>query len=46
MTVYTFSEYVWQDREQTGALFNDFDWLGVQRSNFWFNTRLGYKNTF
>ena len=44
MTVYTFEEYEWQDREQIGTLINVSDWLNLQRNTFWSNTRLAYKN--
>jgi len=44
MTVYTFEEYEWQDREQIGRLINVSDWLNLQRNTFWSNTRLAYKN--
>ena len=44
MTVYTFSEYVWQDRSQIGSQFQSTIFIDQQRHNFWQNTRLAYKN--
>jgi hypothetical protein len=44
MTVYTFTEYVWQDRSQIGALLDLNTFLNQQRNTFWVNTRLTYKN--
>jgi len=43
MTIYTFTEYVWQDRSELGTLINLGTFLNQQRNNFWANTRLTYK---
>ena len=44
MTVYTFSEYVWQDRSEIGEQIQSVIFIDQQRHNFWLNTRLVYKN--
>ena len=44
MTVYTFSEYVWQDRSEIGEQIQSIIFIDQQRHNFWQNTRLVYKN--
>ena len=44
MTVYTFEEYEWQDREQIGILTSVSEWLNLQRNTFWSNTRWTFKN--
>ena len=46
MTVYTNSQYEWQNREQIGDLFNNCDWLLLQRRDQfgYMFTRVAYKN--
>ena len=46
MTVYTDSQYEWQNREQIGDLFNNCDWLLLQRRDQfgYMFTRVAYKN--
>jgi hypothetical protein len=44
MTVYIFTDYVWQSRSQIGTKINLASWIDLQRMDFWTNVRLHYEN--